>query len=145
MDLWIIWLIVIIALSFLEAATVNLVSIWFIASALVSLILSFFELSFLIQFAVFVLLGVFLMITTKPILQKWLKPKDIKTNFDRIIGMTGLVTEEITKNAIGEIKVDGKRWSAISTDKISAGENVIVESIDGVNCKVKKIEKRESD
>ena len=140
MDLWIIWLIVIIALSFLEAATVNLVSIWFIASALVSLILSFFELSFLIQFAVFVLLGVFLMITTKPIL-----PKDIKTNFDRIIGMTGLVTEEITKNAIGEIKVDGKRWSAISTDKISAGENVIVESIDGVKCKVKKIEKRESE
>lgn len=145
MDLWITWLIIIIALSFLEAATVNLVSIWFIASALVSLILSFFEVSFFVQFAVFVLLGVFLMLTTKPILQKWLKPKDIKTNLDRVIGMTGIVTEEITKTSIGEIKVDGKRWSAISTEKIPVGDNVIVESIDGVKLKVKKLEKRESE
>lgn len=145
MELWIIWLITIIALSFVEAATVNLVSIWFIASALISLILSFFEISFLIQFAVFVIVGVFLMITTKPILKKWIKPRDIKTNLDRVIGMTGVVTEEITKNTIGEIKVDGKKWSAISTKKIPVGETVIVESIDGVKLKVKELEKRESE
>lgn len=145
MDLWVMWLITIITLSFIEAATVNLVSIWFIASALISLILSFFDISFFIQFAVFVLFGIFLMITTKPILQKWIKPKEIKTNFDRVIGMTGVVTEEITKNSIGEIKVDGKKWSAISTKKIPVGENVIVESIDGVKLKVKMLEKRESE
>lgn len=145
MDLWVMWLITIITLSFIEAATVNLVSIWFIASALISLILSFFDISFFIQFAVFVLFGIFLMITTKPILQKWIKPKEIKTNLDRVIGMTGVVTEEITKNSIGEIKVDGKKWSAISTKKIPVGENVIVESIDGVKLKVKMLEKRESE
>lgn len=145
MDLWIVWLITIIALSFIEAATVNLVSIWFIASALISLILSFFDISFFIQFAVFVVVGVLLMITTKPILTKWIKPKDIKTNFDRVIGMTGVVTEEITKNTIGEIKVDGKKWSAISTKKIPVGEEVTVESIDGVKLKVKLLEKRESE
>ena len=140
MDLWIVWLITIITLSFVEAATVNLVSIWFIASALISLILSFFDISFFIQFAVFVVIGVLLMITTKPILTKWIKPKDIKTNFDRVIGMTGVVTEEINKNTIGEIKVDGKKWSAISTKKIPVGEEVTVESIDGVKLKVKLLE-----
>jgi membrane protein implicated in regulation of membrane protease activity len=145
MDLWIVWLITIITLSFVEAATVNLVSIWFIASALISLILSFFDISFFIQFAVFVVIGVLLMITTKPILTKWIKPKDIKTNFDRVIGMTGVVTEEINKNTIGEIKVDGKKWSAISTKKIPVGEEVTVESIDGVKLKVKLLEKRESE
>ena len=145
MELWIVWLITIIALSFVEAATVNLVSIWFIASALISLILSFFEISFFIQFAIFVVVGVLLMITTKPILKKWIKPRDIKTNLDRVIGMTGVVTEEITKNTIGEIKVDGKKWSAISTKKIPVGETVIVESIDGVKLKVKELEKRESE
>ncbi len=145
MDLWIMWLITIIALSFLEAATVNLVSVWFILSALISLILSFFDISFFIQFAVFVIVGIFLMITTKPVLQKWIKPREVKTNLDRVIGMTGVVTEEITKNSIGEIKVDGKKWSAFSTKKIPVGENVIVESIDGVKLKVKILEKRESE
>ena len=145
MDLWIMWLITIIVLSFLEAATVNLVSVWFILSALISLILSFFDISFFIQFAVFVIVGIFLMITTKPVLQKWIKPREVKTNLDRVIGMTGVVTEEITKNSIGEIKVDGKKWSAFSTKKIPVGENVIVESIDGVKLKVKILEKRESE
>lgn len=115
MDLWIFWLIVILFLTFLEASTVNLVSIWFIISALVSLSLSFFDISLFSQVAVFVLLGLFLMITTKPILQKWFSPKNIKTNSDRVIGMTGIVTEEIKRNTVGEVKVDGKRWSAISS------------------------------
>lgn len=142
MDLWIVWLIIIIALSFLEAMTVNLVSVWFIASGLISLIMSFFDISFLWQFGVFVLLGFFLMVTTKPILKKWIKPRDIKTNIDRVLGMTGVVTEEISKNVVGEVKVDGKRWSAISTKKISVGEEIIVDEIDGVKLKVHKLEEK---
>ncbi len=142
MDLWIMWLIVIIALSFLEAATVNLVSIWFIASAFISLILSFFEIPFLWQFGVFVILGFLLMVTTKPILKKWIKPKNIKTNIDRVVGMSGIVTEEISKNAVGEVRVDGKRWSAVSSKKITAGEEVIVDEIDGVKLKVHKLEEK---
>lgn len=141
MQLWTFWLIMVIFLSFLEAMTVNLVSIWFIISALISLIMSFFEISFLWQFGVFVVLGIILMITTKPILKKWIKPKDIKTNFDRVIGMTGVVTEEIKRNVIGEVKVDGKKWSAISTKKILVGEEIIVDSIDGVKLSVHKLEK----
>ena len=52
--------------------------------------------------------------------------------------MTGIVTEEIKKNSIGEIKVDGKRWSAISNMKILVGENVKVLKIDGVKLIVEK-------
>ncbi len=136
--MWLFWIAMIIFLSFIEAATVNLVSIWFIISALLSLILSFFPISELWQFGVFVVVGVILMITTKPILQKWITPKKVKTNIDRVIGMTGVVTEEIKKNTIGEVRVDGKRWSAISTQKIAVGEEVIIDEIDGVKLKVHK-------
>ena len=139
MDLWIVWLIIIIVLSFFEAATVNLVSIWFIVSGLISLIISFFEIPFWIQFAVFVIVGILLMLITKPLIKRFVKPKNIKTNFDRVIGMTGIVTEEISKNKVGEVKVDGKNWSAISTQKISKGEEVIIENIDGVKLKVHKL------
>lgn len=141
MDLWVVWLMIIIALSVIEAATINLVSVWFIISAFISLITSFFNIPFLWQFGIFVLLGLFLMITTKPILKNWIKPREIKTNYDRVIGMTGVVTEEISKNIIGEVKVDGKKWSAMSTKKILVGEEVIIDSIDGVKLKVHKLEK----
>lgn len=140
MDLWIVWLILIIVLSFFEAATINLVSIWFIVSGFISLILSFFDIPFWIQFAVFVIVGILLMLITKPFIKRVIKPHDIKTNFDRVIGMTGVVTEEISKNKVGEVKVDGKTWSAVSQRKISIGEEVIIDEIDGVKLKVHKLD-----
>lgn len=142
MDLWVGWLVVIIALAFIEAITVNLVSVWFIVSALISLVLSFFDIPFIWQFGVFVVVGLILMITTKPILKKWIVPKKSKTNSDRVVGMEGIVTEEITKHNVGEVKVDGKRWSAVSEKKISVGEEIIVDDIDGVKLKVHKLEKK---
>lgn len=138
MDMWILWLVVIVLLVFLEVSTINLVCVWFILSGLVSLILSFFIDSFYIEFAVFVVLGLILMILTRPILVKKFARKNVKTNSDRVLGMEGVVTEEITKLKIGEVKVDGKRWSAISDEKIEVGTTIIVESIDGVKLVVRK-------
>lgn len=142
MELWIFWLILIIILVVAEISTVNLVSIWFIASGIISLVLSFFVNSFIIQFAVFVILGIILLITTKPILKKTVESKKEKTNLDRVIGMTAIVTEPIKRNVIGEIKVDGKRWSAISSKKIEVDEEVVVEAIDGVKLIVRKKEEK---
>ena len=52
--------------------------------------------------------------------------------------MTGVVTEEIKKNQIGEVKVDGKTWSAISDKLIAVGEEVTIDAIDGVKLVVRK-------
>ncbi len=138
MDMWILWLVIVILLTFLEVITINLVSVWFIASALVSLFLSFVIDEFYIQFAIFVILGLILMVITRPILVKKFGKKNVKTNLDRVIGMEGVVTEEITKLKVGEVKVDGKKWSAISDKKIEVGTTVVVESIDGVKLVVRK-------
>ena len=136
--MWIAWLIVIILLTILEVITVNLVSIWFIASAIISLILSFIIDSFYVEFCVFVCLGLVLMLLTRPYLVKKLGKKKVPTNLDRVIGMVGIVTEEITRFKIGEVRVDGKKWSAISEEKIKVGEKVIIEGIDGVKLIVRK-------
>ena len=136
--MWVLWLAVIILLSFLEVTTVNLVSVWFIASGLISLFLSFFINSFYLEFAVFVIVGLILMLITRPILLKKFNKTKEKTNVDRIIGMEGLVTEEINRSKIGEVKVDGKRWSAISKEKIPVGSPVIIEKIEGVKLLVRK-------
>ena len=136
--MWVLWLIVIALLTILEMITINLVSVWFIASALVSLFCSFFIDQFLIQFAIFVCLGLVLMVITRPILIKKLSKNKEQTNASRVIGMRGVVTQDIAKNEIGEVKVDGKRWSAISSKEIKEGKYVIIEKIEGVKLVVRE-------
>ena len=137
---WIFWLVLVIILSVIEIATVSLVSIWFVASGIVVMILSFFIGDIAIQSTIFALLGILLLLVTRPIVDK-LKSKDnAKTNLDRIIGEEAIVTEDITKNNVGEVKVDGKRWSAISKNKCLKGDTVKVLRIDGVKLIVKKEE-----
>lgn len=133
------WLFIIILLGIIEAMTVNLVSIWFIISGIFALITSFVFDNFLIQFSIFVVLGVLLMIFTRKTLEEKLVRKE-RTNFDRIIGMKGVVTEYIDGINVGEVKVDGKRWSAISKEKLSSGEYVKILKINGVKLEVERWE-----
>ena len=138
--MWLVWLIIVLVLAFIELTTVNLVSIWFIASGIVSLIVSIFYDNFYVQFAIFVVLGIILLLTTRKLLEKLIKPKEVKTNLDRVVGMEAIVTEDIKKHEIGEVKVDGKKWSAESKDSLKIGDEVIVEAINGVKLIVRKKE-----
>lgn len=133
------WLGVVIVLGIIEILTTNLVSIWFIISGLFALATSFIFEEFLIQFAIFVVLGVILMLSTRRILEEKLVKKE-KTNLDRIIGMKGVVTEKISELEVGEVKVDGKKWSAISSTTLNIGEKVKILEINGVKVKVERWE-----
>lgn len=135
---WIFWLVLVIVLTVIELATTNLLSVWFVISGIVALILSFFIDNVAIVSTVFAVLGIILLFTTRPLLKKYLPTQQARTNADRIIGMHGVVTEEIKKNVVGEVKVDGKRWSAISNTKIPVGSDVIIDAIDGVKVVVRK-------
>ena len=138
---WVFWLVMVIFLTIIEITTVNLVGVWFIASSLISLVISLFNDNFFLQFSVFVILGIVFLITTKPIINKYLlNNKKEGTNLDRVIGMIGIVTIDIIKNEVGEVKVDGKRWSAISTCDIKEGEYVVIDQIKGVKLVVSKKE-----
>lgn len=133
------WLILIIILALIEVFTVNLVSIWFIISGLFALITSFIIDDFLIQFAIFVVLGIILMLLTRNSLEEKLVKKE-KTNLDRVIGMKGVVTQEILEMKVGEVKVDGKTWSAISKQPLKEGEKVKILKIEGVKLQVERWE-----
>ena len=138
--MWFIWLGIILFLAVIEVMTINLTTIWFVISGLLSLFLSFVIDNFFIQFALFVLLGIVLLFTTKKTLDAWIGPKNIKTNLDRIVGMEGIVTEEIRRNVPGEVKVDGKRWTAYADKVIKEDTIVKVLKINGVKIKVEKVE-----
>lgn len=135
---WIFWLVLVIVLSFIEIATVSLVSIWFVASGIVAMILSFFIEDTAVITTIFILLGIFLLIISRPIVNKLRSKDNEKTNLDRIIGESAIVTEDIKKNEVGEVKVDGKKWSAISKEKCLKGDTVKILKIDGVKLIVEK-------
>lgn len=136
-----VWLTVVVLLTIVEAMTVNLTTIWFVVSGLVAIGLSFVTDIFLIQFGVFVCLGIVLLIVTKPFVKKFLDSRDAKTNFDRIIGMTGIVLKEINDVDNGEVKVDGKIWTAYSDDSLKVNDKVKVLEISGSKIKVRKVGK----
>lgn len=136
MELWI-WLGIIVILSIIEALTVELVSIWFIFSGIVSLVLQLLGVDFNICLKIFIILGIILMLTTRKYLVKLLKVDNTKTNIDRIIGMKCLVTEDIT-SSLGAVKVDGKIWTAILNDTLKTGDYAKVIEICSTKLKVEK-------
>ncbi len=135
----ILWIIVIVILTIIEAATVNLTTIWFVGGGIAALGVSFLTDNFVIQFGVFVVVGVLLVTTTRPAAVRFLKKKSVPTNADRVINMQGTVTEDINPTKTGEIKVDGKTWTAFAEERIEEGKIVRVVAIEGVKLKVEKI------
>lgn len=135
----ILWLAIVIFLTLIEVMTVNLVTIWFVASGIVALIASFFDIQPIIQLAIFVILGIILLLTTKKPLEKLLNKNKHKTNLDRIMDMEGIVTEEIANKKAGEVKVDGKKWTAIAKETIKKDCTVKIIKIEGVKLIVEEV------
>ena len=133
-----IWLAIVIILSIIEAATVNLVSIWFVVSGIITMIVTLLTDNLTIQITTFLLLGIIFMLLTRKTIKK-ISPEKAKTNLDRIIGMEGIVTEKITKTTPGEVKVAGKKWTAIANNTIDTGTAVKILEINSTKLKVERI------
>ncbi len=129
------WLILLIIFVVAEALTTTLVSIWFAAGALAALILSVFNLSIYIQIGAFVVVSLILLLSTRSFAKKFLDPQITKTNFDRIVGESGLVEEDINNlEETGAVKIKGITWTARSCDEsiIPKGSIVEIKKIEGV-------------
>lgn len=134
------WLILFVILIILELCTINLTTIWFAFGALLAYVTSLFFDNVLIQTTVFLVVSVATLIFTRPIVKKYLLKKPSRTNADMLIGKVGIVTKEILKDNVGEVKIDGKYWSAKSNKKIKEGSKVEILSIEGVKLIVEKKE-----
>ena len=88
-----------------------------------------------VQIALFVVVSLVAMALVRPMARKWVQPKLVKTNADRILGQEAVVLEEIDNlRGIGQVKVGGAIWTARSTqdEPIPKGTLVRVERIEGV-------------
>lgn len=135
----IVWLVVMIVSLVTETITVTLTSIWFGAGALAALIVSFPVKNVWIQLVVFLVVSVLCMLAIRPLAKRYMTPRQVATNADRVIGMEGIVTEPIDNlNAQGQVSVGGTIWTARTEDGQAAprGSRVRVLRIEGVKVMV---------
>ena len=136
------WIIVVVIFSVIEAVTVRLISVWFAAGALLAIIPAALGASTEIQIIVFLASSIVLFAATSPFTKKFMQKKQIKTNAGSIIGMTGLVIEDINNiKGEGRVLVNNMNWWAQSADDVIIEKNslVLIKEISGAKVIVEQI------
>lgn len=144
MEIWaIIWLVLIIAFVALEAATVQLMSIWFAAGALAAMVVCLLGGALWLQIVVFFVVSIVLFATLWPMARKRVKARVTPTNADALVGRVCTVTEEISPVEGGRVKLGDVTWSARSEGGkvIPAGTLVKVLRIQGAKVFVEEVKK----
>lgn len=141
---WIVsWVVVFVAALVIEIALPGLVSIWFCGGAIVSLVLSIFDVSPLIQLLAFILVSGTLLFLTKVIFKKAIeKSVPTPTNADALIGGEILMLSACSFEVPGEGKIGDITWIVKTLDKVSfeKGEFALIKAINGNHLVIAKKE-----
>ena len=143
MEYNIFWFAVFIISVIVEAMTVGLASIWFAAGALVSLIASLCRAPLWLQAVLFFAVSAAALVFLRPLTKKYVDSRKTPTNADRLIGMKGVVSEQIDNiRGTGAVTTGGKTWTArsVSGSVIPAGTLVRAVRIEGVKLMVEEEE-----
>ena len=142
--MWIIWLALFVVMLVIEGAGPGLVSIWFSFGALIALLVSFIPgVAWWIELIIFVVVSVATLLALRPVVKRFYKRNNIRTNVDSFVGKRGYVIEDITFLKPGAIKIGDVSWTAIPIDKnakILENEVIEVVAINGNKLVVKKVE-----
>lgn len=129
-----IWLMVAIFLGVIEAIAVNVIAIWFMLGAILTLPLTFFDVPFVIELAWFFVSSIVLLIFTRPVVKRYFKIGTEKTNLDTIIDAQGVVLISNHPQQVGELKIEGKIWrfQSLSGKTYEVDELATIREIKGV-------------
>lgn len=126
----------------IEILTVSLTTIWFSGGALVAALLAWMDYDEPVQVGAFILVSILMLILTRQWAREYLNNRTVKTNADRLIGETCLVTETVENlTNKGQVTVKGQVWSARSVDDdqiLPKGTLVRIVAITGVKLIVKE-------
>ena len=91
----IMWLIVLAVFLVIEAITVGLTTIWFAGGALLAAIASVLGASVLVQWILFLVVSLVLLIFTRPLAVRYMNKGVPKTNVNSLIGEKAVVIQKI--------------------------------------------------
>ncbi len=136
------WLAMIVVAVVAEAATNQLVSIWFVVGAIAALIGNLCGAPLYVQWILFVVLSAVALVCTRPLVKRLTDFRRQDTNAGRCVGQIAVVTQEINNTAAaGQAKVLGSVWTARSArgTVIPVGTEVVVRAIEGVKIIVEEL------
>ena len=142
------WLVLTVVFVLIElACSFNLVTIWFAISSFLMIFISGITemldspIRFRLHVGIFLGIAIILLVFTRPFAVKKLKIGKEKTNIDSLLDQEAIVTRKITKFDKGEIKVQGKYWTAVSenNEDITEGECIKILRFEGVKAIVRKV------
>lgn len=137
----IVWLALMVVFLVTEAATVQLICIWFAAGSLVAMLVSLLGAELWLQILVFFTVSIVLFALLWPAARKRFNPKRVATNTDALIGRICLVTEDIDPVNGGRVKVGDVTWSALCETQVKAGAQVKILKIQGAKVMVAQVKK----
>ena len=141
--MWEIWIIVAGIFFIAEMFTTGFLVFWFGLGAFIVSFLSFIIPDIIIQTIIFLILSVIFIISTRPLVNKFLKAKNVQTNVFSEVGKHGTVIQELdSKKNQGQIKVKGEVWSAeeLNGKKVPIDTEVVIVKIDGVKAIVSVVQ-----
>ena len=122
----IVWAVVFVVALAVELVTTQMISAWFCGGALVSAVLAGFDVDFVIQIIVFVGVSTALLIVFKLFIEKRIKDRTPKTNYDALIGDEILITESVLPEKAGAGRFRDVTWTVVSDEPIPEGEFALV-------------------
>ncbi|MBO8158262.1 NfeD family protein [Thermosyntropha sp.] len=134
------WIIAAIIAGVIEIFTVGFWFLWLALSALLVALGASLKIlpNLESQLLVFALLTLVFIIFTRPIVVKFIKTEDKSSNVSALIGQHGITLSQIKPLHLGQVKVNGEVWTAISDEEIEENTRIEVVGIDGVKLKIKK-------
>ena len=132
---WLVWIAAVVLFGIVEAATVNMVSIWFVGGSLAALVCDLLGANVWIQIAAFLVTAGILLAALRPFVRKFVSPNKTATNADMAIGRQAYLTETADNlRGTGALKLDGKVWSVRSANDtvLEKGTLVTVVKMEGV-------------
>ncbi|MCH5272990.1 MAG: NfeD family protein [Lachnospiraceae bacterium] len=138
----IVWLILLAVFLVIEAATLDLLTIWFAGGALVTFFVALATDNLVIQMVVFFAISLILLFFTRPMAVRYYNGKRTKTNVEKLVGEQCKVTEAIDNfNEKGTVLLNGLEWTARSKDgsPIAEGARVQVCAVNGVKVIVEEV------
>ena len=127
---WILWVALMVVFAIVEAATVNLVSIWFVGGALTALIVQLLGGSIWLQLALFLVTAGVLLAGLRPFVRRYVAPRRTATNADMVLGREAFVLETVDNlHGTGALKLDGKVWTARSATDAVLPEGMLVKVV----------------
>jgi len=133
-----VWFGIILLAAVIEAGTMDLSSIWFSVGAFFSLMVAVFTDSIIAQSIVFIVVSILLLLILRPVFKEHMRKNEIKTNADSLVGKIAICSKAIINGERGEVKIEGKIWTAISNEDVEVDAKVTVLAIKGVKLVVRK-------